>query len=279
MLHKTRSLLAFCIVPLTLTLVGCRPYVDSQPVSQPDPQRTSSVDLRPKFAEYGLGPRQQGKRGACQVFAFVGVLEYELARAGTPAELSEQYLMWAANESNGLTRTEGFNPDYLIKGLQKHGIADEQFMPYVDRNEPLGTPTADASANARRRLGAELTSIKHWSSPIGFTDDHLSRLRDQLDGDQPVTVTFCWPFGVSDRDMVTAEHFMIDKGIDGSSKDGHGVILVGYGLDASVPGGGYFWFRNSWGTGFAAGGYGKIDFKMAKKYGTDAYFVTLVRPR
>ncbi len=79
-------------------------------------------------------------------------------------ELSEQYLMWATNEANGLKRTEGYNPDYLVKGLCRFGIADEQSMPYVPHNEPLGIPSARARDHARRRLGARLTSIKHWST-------------------------------------------------------------------------------------------------------------------
>lgn len=209
------------------------------------------------------------------MFAFVGVLEFELSAPGRPVDLSEQFLMWAANDACGLTRADGFNPDFLIRGVQKHGIADETAMPYIPKKERISAPTPQAVASAGRRVGAEVTTIKHWSSPIGFTDEHMARLRERLDAGRPVTVTVCWPFGIPDKDIVTADHFLIDRGIDGTSKDGHGVILVGYVLDAAVPGGGFFHVRNSWGTGFADGGYAKIDFATARKYGTDAYAVSL----
>src|SRR5258707_14479840 len=77
-----------------------------------------TVDLRPQFEKFRLAVRQQGQRGACQVFAMVGVIEYQLAGRGKPLELSEQFIMWAANQANGLTRTDGFNPDLLIAGLK-----------------------------------------------------------------------------------------------------------------------------------------------------------------
>ncbi len=56
---------------------------------------------------------------------------------------------------------------------------------------------------------------------------------------------------------------------------GHGVIILGYKLDDTVPGGGYFVVRNSWGTTFADDGHVKITFDFAKKHGIDAYRVTL----
>ncbi len=71
------------------------------------------------------------------------------------------------------------------------------------------------------------------------------------------------------------QHFIIDKSIDGKSKDSHGVILVGYGIDEKVAGGGYLILRNSWGPKFADRGYARISFAYARKYGIDAYVVTV----
>jgi C1A family cysteine protease len=53
------------------------------------------------------------------------------------------------------------------------------------------------------------------------------------------------------------------------------VILVGYGFDDKVAGGGYFILRNSWGPKFADKGYAWITFEYAKKYGIDAYAVSV----
>jgi hypothetical protein len=40
-----------------------------------DELASPKVDLRPQFEKLKLDVRQQGKRGACQVFAMVGVME------------------------------------------------------------------------------------------------------------------------------------------------------------------------------------------------------------
>jgi hypothetical protein len=233
------------------------------------------VDLRAEFERRQLSVRQQGKRGACQVFALVGVLEYQLSKPGAPVDLSEQFLMWAANEAKGLKRTEGFNPDLLVAGLKKHGICQEALMPYVERNEPIDKPSAEALRDGRERAGGTVTSIKHWTSPIGFSEKDIQAIRGHLDAGRPVTATFCWPEGLPDAQIVDANHVLIDRAVNGKSKDGHGVILCGYGLDEQAPGGGYFLIRNSWGPKFADKGYARVTFAYARQYGIDAYIVSV----
>jgi len=243
-------------------------------VAQPR-EAPPNVDLRPKFQEFKLNVRQQGQRGACQVHALVGVVEYQLARQGQRRELSEQFAMWAANEANDLKLTEGFNPDYLIAGLMRHGICERSLMPYVPQNSAIQKPSDEALDDAKARTSCQVLSIKHWSSEIGFGKKDFDQVIRRLDKDVPVTATFCWPAGLYDEEIVDEQHFINDKNIDGKSKDGHGVILVGYGLDSKLDGGGYFILRNSWGPKFADQGYAKVTFGFAKKYGIDAYVVSL----
>lgn len=235
----------------------------------------SKVDLRRDFEKYRIPVREQGKRGACQVFAMVGVMEYQLARRGKRVDLSEQFIMWAANEAKNLNRTDGFNPELLIGGLKKHGICKESLMPYIPRNETIQKPSAKALKDAATRTSCEVTSIKHFRSDIGFSDEDIKKITDSLDKKVPVTATLCWPHGLYDEQIIDAQYFIIDNSIDGKNKSGHGVILVGYGLDKKMPGGGYFILRNSWGTKFADRGYAGITFAYAKKYGIDAYIVTI----
>jgi hypothetical protein len=233
----------------------------------------TGVDLRAEFAAYGISVRQQGKRGACQVFAMVGTMEFLLARQGRPVDLSEQFLMWAANAANGLDRTEGFNPDFLVEGLRQYGICEESFMPYVPRNRPLGTPRESALRSARERSAFEVDWIQHWTAPIGFRKQVQEAIVARLDRGIPVTVTLCWPFGLADPEIVDRDNFLIDRAIDGRNKSGHGVVLLGYRRSRDVPGGGYFILRNSWGRRFAENGHAKVTFAMARKYGIDAYVV------
>ena len=233
------------------------------------------TDLRPEFERLEIGVRQQGKRGACQVMAMVGVMEFDLAKRGKKVDLSEQFIMWAANAATERNRVQGFNPDLLIAGLKRHGICEESLMPYVPGNEPLEKPSAKAREDAMHRAHCKIVSIKHWSWTIGFSDAHVKAIIDHLEKGNPVTVTLCWPAGSSDKEIVDGRHFIVDENIDGKSKDGHGVILVGYGLDDNCAGGGYFILRNSWGPEFADQGYAKVTFEFARKYGTDAYIVTV----
>ena len=266
---------------LTVVLIAAALAISTEAAAQarrPAAARPK-VDMRPEFDQRRLEVRQQGQRGACQVFAFVGVLEYQLSKRGKPVDLSEQFIMWAANEANALERTDGFNPDFLIAGLKKHGICSESMMPYVPRNETIEGPSDAARRDASSRLNWELESIKHWSSDIGFTDDQMKDLMARLDKRQPVTAPFCWPKGKTDEQIVDSRHFLIDDATDGADKSGHGVILVGYGLDKRAKGGGYFILRNAWGTKFADRGYLGINFEMAKRYGIDAYVVALSEPR
>lgn len=236
-----------------------------------------SIDLRPWFERFGLAPRQQGQRGACQVFAMVTVAEYLEAKKGRRVDFSEQFLMAAANRANALNRTDGFNPDLLIKGWKEYGIVSEGVMPYVPRNEAIGVPPPTVWRDAAAYRNIKVTQIKHWSSDIGFSEANMRAILAELRQGRPVTVTLCWPFGLKDSEIVDQDNFLIDKNIDGTDKSGHGVALVGFAIDQNVRGGGYFWLRNSWSSAFADKGYAKIDFEMARRYGTDAYIVEVVR--
>ncbi len=189
--------------------------------------------------------------------------------------LSEQYLTWAANTANGLKLKEGFNPDYLIAGLKQYGICNESLMPYVPRNEAIRKPSDDAIKDAEARTGCTVVSNKHWALDIGFRDKDFKEIQRQLDNGSPVTATLCWPEGLYDEEIVDARHFLIDKAINGKSKDGHGVILVGYGLDEKLAGGGYFIIRNSWGPKLADKDYARVTFEFATKYGIESYIVSV----
>ena len=235
--------------------------------------QAARVDLRGEFDRLGVPIHQQGQRGACQVFAMVTVAEYLLARHGHPVQLSEQFLMWAANQANGLHRSDGFNPDLLIKGWRAYGIAADRLMPYVPRNEPIAAPSPAALADAATRRTIALTSIKHWTEPIGLTDLQIQAIMARLAAGIPVTVTLCWPFGLTDSQIVDANYFLIDRNINGNDKSGHGVVIVGYQMDTRVPGGGFLIVRNSWGTAFGDKGHLNVSLALARKYGIDAYVV------
>ena len=48
--------------------------------------------------------------------------------------------------------------------------------------------------------------------------------------------------------------------VSGSYQGGHAILIVGYADDSSLPGGGYFTVKNSWGTGWGESGYFRIAY-------------------
>jgi C1A family cysteine protease len=66
--------------------------------------------------------------------------------------------------------------------------------------------------------------------------------------------------------------------------DGHSIDLAGFRESRAFPGGGYFIFRNSFGTSFGNKGYGFVSFQYMRAYANDAIAISappwhLIRPR
>lgn len=239
--------------------------------SQPPPQldlkglKKRKVDLRPQFARWQLESCAQGMRGACGVFAITGVAEFHLAKQGRKADLSEMFLMWAANDATGTDKTAGFNADYLIAGWDHYGVCREELCPYVPKNEPIPKPSDKAIQDAATRLPIELLVIKHWSSGVGARDDHLQRLFEELQNLNPVSVGLAWPGGIPDREILDRNMLFVERDESTWNKQGHGTVFVGYDINQKYDGGAAFVFRNSWGPDWGEKGYGKISLALARK--------------
>ena len=69
----------------------------------------ASVDLMPELERLGLTARVQGDRDNCSLFAVTGVAEFEVGRESQRRQprLSEEFLIWAANEGLGHDRRPG----------------------------------------------------------------------------------------------------------------------------------------------------------------------------
>src|SRR5579872_4777606 len=65
----------------------------------------AKVDLEPEFQKRGLTARVQGDRDTCSLFAITGAAEFECTRKESDQHprLSEEFLIWAANEATGQT--------------------------------------------------------------------------------------------------------------------------------------------------------------------------------
>ena len=91
-----------------------------------------------------------------------------------------------------------------------------------------------------------------------YIEDDLQKMINALDQDHAVYLAI----------SVTKSMLNCDTALDPNSSTtggGHGLAIVGYKLDASVKGGGYFIIKNSWGTGCADNGYQYVPFYYCQR--------------
>jgi hypothetical protein len=225
----------------------------------------AAVDLRPRFQEWGLTVKDQGRRGTCVLHAMAGVLEYEHAAAGARGlRLSEEYLVWAAREATG-HKTEDSSFPGVLSALSRHGACRAELMPYAARFDPSAVPSAKARADGLNRRLVVADWAVGFPAPPSLTAAHLRRMKERLAAGHPLAAAFRWPVKLA----FSAGHTMQvppPGGVGGI----HAVMLVGYQDDASQPGGGVFLLRNSWGPKWGDGGYARLPYAYAAAYGADS---------
>lgn len=228
------------------------------------------VDLRPTIKAKGIAIRSQGGRGTCSVFAMTFLLEYMYAtKAGKMnPDFSEEYLNYASNLAINQYSDGGFF-DALDLGYQKYGMVNETDAPYQSSYNPpyvAGNATLQTGKGIMPRFKASF--IKAWDVTTGLTDTQVATIQTTLKGGRPVAVGVRWPNNFQ-TETINGIELMKTPSASGVF-DGHSIDLVGYKAAKGFPGGGYFIFRNSYGTGFGAEGYGFMSYDYAKKYVNDA---------
>lgn len=224
------------------------------------------VDLRSRFAEFGLEPRAQGKRGTCSVFAITGLIEFTVAQAKGPLEerLSVEYLNWASHRTNG-RRVDGSFFSDALNGLREFGICTEAHLPYAAEFDPDLVPPEAAREDALSRRAFSDVWIKEWNPETGLTDEHMTAIKESLAVGYPVAVGLRWPKKV---EFLTGH--LLETPPPEEVFDGHSIIFVGYTDDSAQPGGGTFLFRNSSGPEWQEGGYARFTYDYARAYANDA---------
>lgn len=225
----------------------------------------SSIDLRPAFERWGLGPRVQGNRNTCSVLTVAGAMEYALAsKRGEGTRLSAEFLNWASNQALGTTDDGSFFSD-LWKGFTTYGVCPEEDMPYQNEFDAGLKPSQKAVDHARELLdaGLRLHWIKPWNPKTGLTEEEFLAVKHTLNGQWPVCGGFRWPKNVRWKDDV------LEMAPPDGVVDGHSVLIVGYRDNAEQPGGGAFIFRNSNNNG--RDGY--MTYEYARAYMNDAVWI------
>lgn len=186
--------------------------------------------------------RNQGSLGSCTAFAAAGAWEYVLQHAGmsdyVPSTLAQYY--WTRELEHTVPYDSGATIRNAIKATVKRGMAPEVDWPYnPDKFAYKPPPKVRVIALAHQTLVYERIS----QAPI--------MLRNVLFQGFPVVI------GISVYPSLEAafDGNVPMPGPDEELLGGHAIVLVGY--DWSGPEPVYEW-RNSWGTDWGDGGYGRI---------------------
>jgi hypothetical protein len=220
-----------------------------------------------------LGPvKDQGQRGTCVAFASVALREH-LARK--EHDFSEQFLYWACKQLDGHDGP-GTYIHTAMTALSEYGCCLGRTWPYnhrqIDGNESQHPPPHGATGEAKEHCVAnsrpvEPSLVEHYKQVLAG--------ERKIPG-MPVV------FGV----LVFASWYMsaethrtgkITLPLPGEDPmAGHAMCVVGYQDDDSVPGGGYFVVRNSWGKEWAlespeAPGHALVPYAYVESYVLEAF--------
>lgn len=230
-----------------------------------DTIRTEIIDKVPSkvsLCNRYNGVQDQGNIGSCVGFGIEGAMRSAI---DFKFPLSPAFAYQVAKLMDGNQR-EGTSLTSCIKGIDRYGLCREATYPYQSDKIYKDIPA---------RVFREARNIR------------LIRYQDQKTTDYNLLewMVACLSGAHFDRPLAVAIGALVYKSswITDSGKllepypgekpsSGHSVTIVGYVFDSSFPGGGYFIFRNSWGSNWARidtycpAGYGIMSFQYAAKY-------------
>lgn len=222
------------------------------------------VDLRSRFFEYGLYPKDQGRRPSCSVFAVVSALEFQnAALVGQPEKFSEEYLIWATRRVLGQTRPAdvaqttagedpvtaqdaGFSLAEVVTALRTYGVPRQSDMPNT-----FGSSMRDI-AEPDRRLVEQARSVRQVSIhriPARENAQAINGLVHALNAGVPPVIGLSWPHERS----INNGYLSRQQPVEGYA---HAVTLVGYRCESGRIEDAVFIFKNSWGPRWGQGGFG-----------------------
>jgi len=232
------------------------------------PRAAGKVDLVPAFRKLGLAPGVQGGRDTCSLFAITALASFEYARATPPPHvpLSEEFLIWAADEATGRRGDQAMFYE-AVHGLGALGICTRDLMPYQGAADAARKPSAAALADAARRRGRWRPHwIRRWDVSRPMTDAQLLAIKTALAAGHPVACGLRWPVSLRG-------HQLLDVPPPGKVRDGHSIVLAGYEDDPKQSGGGVFVFRNWNGPAWGDNGRGVMSYAYARAYANDALWL------
>jgi hypothetical protein len=231
----------------------------------------SKVNLEPEFLKLGIQPRVQGGRPTCGIFTVTALAEFEYSRANPRdrGHLSEEFLIWAANEAGGLSGDQKFFFE-TVHGLNTFGICSADLMPYEKTTDAGRAPSETAVLDAKERSKRwKVHWIKLWDVKEGLTQAQLIAIKSALANGHPVACGLRWPKALSGAVL-----FNVPPASD--VFDGHGIVFTGYKDDPGKAG--VFAFRNTNGLQWGANGSGVMSYSYLRAYANDVIWLELGVP-
>jgi hypothetical protein len=233
-----------------------------------EPRLPAKVSLVDEFEKFDLPAHRQGDRDTCSLFAVTAMANFECDRREPNARvrLSEEFLIWAANDATGMTGDQAMFYEALV-GLNRLGICSDSLMPYQAKSDPQRAPSRQALAQARELSGRWRGQwIKRWDLKNPLTDHQLREIKQALVAGHPVACGLRWPKSLS-------VHELLEVPNPSEVRDGHSILFVGFADNRRRPGGGSFVFRNSDGPAWGENGYGEMSYAYARAYANDAVWL------
>ena len=247
----------------------------------PDQSLIFGVDAPPE-------PKDQGHRGTCAAFTIINLIEFDLNRQNIEFEpLSVQYLFMQAKRLDSDAFADGTTFQRVLEALETHGICPERFLPY----RPLPDHGQFLHLKQHEHSLRKLDSCAGYCANSSYTVltngrcSNVPYLKEMLSRGNAVGLgvhTFDYSWIGNGTTMRTGEvilPILIQEKEEWLMTDNptgaHAITLVGYvdetGENAR-PGGGYFIFKNSWGTSWAhantkvGAGYGILPYEYVQRY-------------
>ncbi len=179
--------------------------------------------------------KNQGQGNNCWAFCDTAALEahYMLTRDDPTfsMNLSEQMLVSAPGAGDAVqgSASSGGYPDQAMNFIVSTGLVSQQTLPYLSLNSPtnysISQATVNSWANQVCKATGDVTDITASTATI----------KADLKMYGPMAAT-----------LIVDNNFWPTDQLE--SNVGHAILITGYQDNASVPGGGYFIVKNSWGT-------------------------------
>lgn len=196
---------------------------------------TDSVDWRTKGAVSEV--KNQGQCGSCWAFSATGSMEgAHFLKHNVLVSLSEQQLVACSKENHGCF---GGLPEYAFKYAEQYGMQSEASYPYkslffwgchYDKTKVVENFKQTSHINVPKNDNDQLKSaVEKTPTSIGISADLLQLYKEGT----------------------------IDSKNCGTKND-HGVLIVGYGVEQWDDGKKYWLIKNSWGGSWGDHGYFKV---------------------